>query len=203
MRNNVLMVINAVLVIAVIILFVLVFRGNNCEHPKGEIFKMNDSLSVSFPLSLAYVNIDSLLMNYQFAKDANENLMKKQENARSRYTSQARQLQNEVNEFNRKLENQAFLSRERAEREGERLMQKEQELQALEARLAQELFAEQQRISEQLHDTITNFLAEYNEIKKYEIIFSNTGHENILLANERYDITREVIDELNRRFSKR
>ena len=203
MKNNVLLIINAVLVLAVIILFALVLGGNNkCEQPKGETFRMNDSLP-SMRLPLAYVNIDSLLMNYQFAKDANEDLMKKQESARLRLTTQARQLQNEVNEFNRKLENQAFLSRERAEREGERLMQKEQELQALEARLTQELFAEQQRVNEQLRDTITNFLAEYNEIKKYEIIFSNTGHENILHADPRYDITREIIDELNRRFSRR
>jgi len=200
--KNVLLVINAILVIAVIILFVLVLGGNKCKHPKREVVRMNDSIP-SMRLPVAYVNIDSLLLNYQFAQEANEDLIRREENARLRVTTQARQLQNEVNEFQRKLENNAFLSRERAEREQTRLMQQQQSLQELESRLMQELFTEQQRVNEQLRDTITNFLAEFNKIAQYEIIFSNTGHDNILHAHKSYDITREVIDELNRRFSRR
>jgi len=200
--KNVLLIINAVLAVAVIILFVLVLGGNKSEQPKGETIRVTDSVPL-LRLPVAYVNIDSLLLNYQFAQEANEALIRREENARLRLNTQARQLQSEVNEFQRKLENQAFLSRERAEREQTRLMQQQQSLQELEARLMQELFTEQQRVNEQLRDTITNFLAEFNEIKQYEIIFSNTGHDNILHAHKSYDITREVIDELNRRFSRR
>jgi len=201
--KNVLLIINAVLAVAVIVLFVLVLGGNQNEQPKrGEIVRMTDSIP-SIKLPVAYVNIDSLLLNYQLAQEANENLIRKEESARLRVTTQARQLQNEVNEFQRKLENNAFLSRERAEREQMRLMQQQQSLQELEARLMQELFAEQQRVNEQLRDTITNFLVEFNQIKQFEIIFSNTGHDNILHAHERYNITREVVDELNRRFTSR
>lgn len=200
--KNVLLIINAILVVAVIILFVLVLGGNQYTQPQREIVRMNDSVPV-LRLPVAYVNIDSLLLGYQFAQEANEALIRREESARLRVNTQARQLQNEVNEFQRKLENQAFLSRERAEREQTRLMQQQQSLQELEARLMQELFAEQQRVNEQLRDTITNFLAEFNEIRQFEIIFSNTGHDNILYAHRSYDITREVIDELNRRFARR
>jgi len=200
--KNVSIIINAVLAVAVVILFVLVLGNKSQQHPKEETFVMNDSLFV-LTLPVAYVNIDSLLLNYQFAKDANEALIKKEENSRLTFNTRARQLQDEVAEFQRKLENNAFLSRERAEREQTRLMQKQQELQELEAKLAQELFVEQQRVNEQLRDTITNFLAEYNKSKKYEIILSNTLNDNVLHANKKYDITPDVIEKLNKRFVKK
>ena len=82
-------------------------------------------------------------------------------------------------------------------------MRKEQDLQQLNATLSQELMEVQQRISEELRDTINAFLKEYNMDKKYEMIISNTANDNILLANEGYDITDEVITILNERFGKK
>lgn len=199
--KNVSLIINAVLAVAVIILFVLVLGGKG-QQPKEDTFILNDSLH-SITLPFAYINIDSLLLNYQFARDANETLIKKEEDSRLTFNAKARQLQNEVNEFQRKLENNAFLSRERAEREQTRLLEKQQELQQLEAKLTQELYVEQQKINEQLRDTITSFLAEYNKTKTYEIIFSNTANDNILHADKKYDITPDIIEILNKRFVKK
>jgi outer membrane protein len=82
-----------------------------------------------------------LLLKYQFAKDANESLIKKQEDSRLTINSRARELQGEMNEFQRKLENNAFLSRERAEQEHTRLLKKQQELQNLDGQLTQQLIA--------------------------------------------------------------
>ena len=163
---------------------------------------MNDSLCTA-RLPIAYINVDSLLLNYQFAKDANEVLIKQEEDSRLTFNTKARQLQEEVADFQKKLENNAFLSRERAEREQTRLMQKQQELQELEAKLSQELFAKQQKVNEQLRDTITNFLNEYNKVKKFEVILSNTANDNVLHADKKYDITAEVVAELNRRCMKK
>jgi outer membrane protein len=179
--KNILLILNAVLVIAVIILFVLVLG--------------------SVRLPIAYVNIDSLLLNYQFAKESNESLMKKQEDSRLDLNVKARQLQGEMAEFQRKLENNAFLSRERAEQEQNRLMRKEQDLQQLNAKLSQELMDVQQKVSEELRDSINAFLKEYNKDKKYELILSNTSSDNILLSNDIYDITKEVTEALNSRYS--
>ena len=199
--KNVSLIINAVLTVAVVVLFVLVL-GNKGQQSKEQLSMQNDSLQ-SITLPFAYINIDSLLLNYQFAKNANETLIKKEENSRLTFNTKARQLQNEANEFQRKLENNAFLSRERAESEQKRLLQKQQELQELDAKLTQDLYVEQQRINEQLRDTITKFLAEYNKSKKFEIIFSNTANDNILHADKEYDITPEVISILNQRFAKK
>jgi outer membrane protein len=196
--KNISLIVNAVLGVAVIVLFILVLGSKKNSSVPGIQFGGDSTLTVKLPI--AYVNVDSLLLNYQFAKESNETLMKKQEDSRLDLNVQARQLQNEMAEFQRKLENNAFLSRERAEQEQNRLMRKEQDLQQLNAKLSQELMEVQQKISEQLRDTINAFLKEYNKDKKYEMILSNTGSDNILLANDGYDITQEVIELLNERY---
>ena len=152
-------------------------------------------------LPVAYINVDSLLLHYQFAKDANESLIRKQEDSRLKINTSARQLQAEMADFQRKLENNAFLSRDRAQQEQTRLQKKQQDLQQMDADLSKQLVQIQQKLNEQLRDTINKFLKEYNKDKKYALIFSNTSNDNILYADKSYDITEEVTKILNERFS--
>ncbi len=198
--KNYLLVYNVILTIAVIVLFILVL-GNKKNIASEDSLVANDSIEVA-KLPIAYINIDSLLLNYTFAKEANENLMSKQENSKATLNSKARQLQNEMDEFNRKLENNAFLSRERAEQAQRSILQKQQDLQNMEGRLSQDLMESQLKVSEQLRDTIESFLQIFNKGGKYQIILSNTSNDNILFSTSGYDITEEVIVELNKRYKK-
>ena len=126
MKNNISLALNGVLLVAVIILFILVLGKKNQSSDQIIVKKGDSATIVSLPI--AYVNIDSLLINYTFAKQANESLTKKQEDSRLTINSRQRELQGEMIEFQKKLENGAFLSRERAEQEQARL-QKKQSLQ--------------------------------------------------------------------------
>ncbi|MDR1585224.1 MAG: OmpH family outer membrane protein [Prevotellaceae bacterium] len=199
MKNNLPLIFNVVLGVAVIVLFILTFSKSSGNEQKKHV-ESTDSICTT-KLPVAYINTDSLLLGYQFAKDANEALIKEQENSRLTINTKARQLQNEMGEFQRKLENNAFLSRQRAEDEQTRLMKKQQDLQDLDARLTQELMQKQQKMSEQLRDTINLVLKSYNADHKYQLILSNTSNDNILYADEAYDITGDVIALLNKRWS--
>ena len=101
-------------------------------------------------MPIAVVNVDSILSQYTFAKESNEKLIKEQEDSRVNINTKARQLQNEMADFQRKLENNAFSSRERAEQESRRLQQKEADLQQLDRQLSQELVTEQQKLNTHL-----------------------------------------------------
>jgi len=195
--KNASLIINAILAVAVIILFWLVLSNKTNSTAKQAVSGKNTFTKGKLPI--AYVNIDSLLLNYQFAKDANESLIKKQEDSRLTVNTRARQLQQEMGEFQRKLENNAFLSRERAEQEQLRLQNKQKELQEMDGKLSQQLMQVQQKMSEQLRDTINAFMKEYNNDNKYEMIISNTSSDNILYAGKGYDITEEVTKLLNER----
>jgi outer membrane protein len=199
--KNLSLIINAVLAIAVIVLFVLVLN-NKSNISNKQVIPWNDSISKG-KLPIAYINVDSLLLNYQFAKDANESLIKKQEDSRLTINTRARELKSEMGEFQRKLENNAFLSRERAEQEQQRLLRKQQDLQEMDGKLSQQLMQVQQKMSEELRDTINKFMKEFNKDNRFEMIISNTSNDNILYATKGYDITAEVTKLLNERCAKK
>jgi len=190
----------SVLCIAVIILYILHFSSGK-KTPSGTVSPRNileKPQSDSFPI--AYVNIDTLLMNYQFAKEMNEELLKKQEKFRNDISNRQLQLQQDAVSFQRKYEGGGFLTKESFEQEQNRLMKKEQELQDMDRRLTQELYVEQQKMNSRLRDTISTFFKFFNQDRHYKIIFSDTGNDNVLYAEDYLNITNEVIEELNARY---
>lgn len=195
--NKIQILINVILVAAVAALFVIFFSKKAPAATETLVTGTSEVMPV------AYLNVDSLLANYTFAQEVSEKLMSKQEDARVKMNTKLRTFQNEVADFQRKLENNAFLSRERAEKEQQRLAKKEQELQELEAKLTQDIMIENQKLNQQLADSLNNFLKEFNADGRYHVILSNTAKDNVLMANEQYDITNDVVNGLNARYQKK
>ena len=171
------------------------------NNQNGQMAASAVSLGDSAVYALAYINVDSLLTNYEFAKDLNEALIKKTEDARANFNSQAQSFERDYNEFQRKLQTNAFLNEQRAQSEANRLEQKKNQLDQLNAKLQQELAQEQLEMNTRLNDTVHAFLKEYNAVKKFQFIFSNTMNDNILIAAPQYDITAEVLQMLNDRYA--
>ena len=190
-------IINGVLAIAVIILFILQFSGKKTSV-KEPVLNNRDSCATLLPV--AYINSDSLLLNYNFAIDLNDALMSKVEKSRAVINQKAQQLSAEMVEFENKVNNNIFLTRERAIAEQQRLEKKQRDLQELMARSQEEMGMEQARVNQQLTDTVLSVLAIFNSSKKYQIIFNNTLNDNVLLANDAYNITKEILDFLNGRY---
>ncbi len=196
--NKIQIVVDVVLVAAVVALFAIFFSNK----PAKGTAEPAAVIASGEALPVAYLNVDSLLTNYTFAQDASERLMQKQEDARLKLNTKARSLQNEMADFQRKLDNNAFLSRERAEKEQQRLIKKQQDLQDLEAKLTEDIMLENQMLNKQLADTLTQFLQTFNADGRYQIILSNTAKDNVLMAADQYDITDEVVAGLNKRYKK-
>ena len=77
MKNATFYIVSGVLTVAIIILYILHFTSKSPENgAAGNDLSglLNDS---SITLPIAYVNVDSLLINYNFAKDLNESLLRK------------------------------------------------------------------------------------------------------------------------------
>lgn len=150
-------------------------------------------------LSIAYINTDSLLMSYDYAKKLNEVIMGKSENSRADFNQKYRVFQQDAVEFQRKVQNNGFLSMERAQKEQQRLQEAEASLQELNEKLTNELLREQDRINRELRDTLNTFLATFAE-GKYSLILSNNGGDNVFYAAPGVDITNEVVNQLNNRY---
>ncbi len=152
-------------------------------------------------MKIAYVEIDTLLAKYNFCIDLNEAMVKKSENVRLTLNQKATELDKQKREFQTKYQNNAYLSQERAQQEYNRIVNLEQDLQNLSNKLQQELLSENEKNSLQLRDSINSFLKEYNKTKGYSLIISNTGFDNLLYADSIYNITQEILEGLNARYS--
>ena len=157
-----------------------------------------DSASAS-GMKIAYVEVDSLMTQYDFAKDYSVTLQKKSNNARNTLTTKGNALQAAVNNFQQKLNNNGFTSREQAASQQAAIERQQRDLQELQARLENELASETAKFNEALRDSLQNFLKAYNADKHYDLILSKAG-DNILMANQKFDITNDVINGLNKRY---
>ena len=152
-------------------------------------------------MKFAYVEIDSLLTKYRFCTDLNEMMIRKEENIRTTLNEKAKKLDAAMREFQRKLENNGFLSEESAKQQQARLVKQQQDLQALQEKLGKELADENLKNNLQLRDSINSFIKIYNQSKGYSFIFSNSGFDNLLFGAQQYNITQEIVDGLNARYT--
>ncbi len=150
-------------------------------------------------LKIAYVDIDTLLTSYKLWIQLNEEMIRKEENVRATLNEKAKSLQSDFEEFERKLNNNAFATRERAESEQNRILKKRQDLEDLQERLSNELAIENNKNNVIFRDSINAYIKAYNKVKGYNVILSRIG-DNILYIDTDMNITHEIIEGLNARY---
>jgi len=150
-------------------------------------------------VKIAYVEVDSLMTQYEFCKEFTIILQKKSNNARNTLNQKGQALQNAMVNFQQKLQNNGFTSREQAEAQQNAIQRQQQSLQDLQVRLENELASETAKYNEGLRDSLMHFLDKYNKDKKFDLILTKQG-DNILYAAKRFDITNDVINGLNKAY---
>lgn len=194
--KNTSLIINVILAVAVIALFVIVLSDR-----KGSQHGSDNVNGSAAEMGIVFVNTDSLIIKYDLARELSEELIRKEESSRTDFNERVRVFEQDMMEFQRKLQNNGFLSLDRAQSEERRLRQKEQELQALNTRLTNDLMEAQNTMNQQLRDTITNFLKDYCKEKSYSMVLSNTMGDNLLYADSVFDVTDDVVAKLNERYA--
>ena len=178
------------------LLLMAVVSCNKCPNQNCPLMN-GDSLSVNPGISVAFVKMDSLLLNYNVYKQMSEELLQEEEKSRLSLNQKASALQKEVEEFQNKIQHNAFLTQDRALSEQDRLLKKQKDLQELGIKLEQELLVKQQKMTEKLNLVIDSVINAYNVEAGFDFIFTNTGKDNLLFGNQNYNITSKVLDILN------
>lgn len=150
-------------------------------------------------LKIAYVEIDSLMAGYQLCKDYTEIGNIEGENIQRTLAQKQRALQQRMANMQQKYESNGFSSQEELQRAQASLQKDQQELEELGARLTASFQEQQQKYNDEMRDSIQRFLKVYNKQKNYDYILSKAG-DNMLYANAKYDITRDVLRGLNKRY---
>ncbi len=195
--KNTSLILNLVLAVAVVVIYVLHFSGKSGNEIAGE----NSSPATSSgDLKIAYVKVDSLIINYQLAEELHDSFTKNQEAYTKEYTDKRSAFEKRAAAFQEKVQRGGFLSQDRAIQERDRLVSEEQEILTLDQELSSKLSEMQSTNNQQLIDSLMNYLKEYNANKKYSYIF-NAG--DILIGDEAHNITKEVLDAMNARYNEK
>jgi outer membrane protein len=192
-------IINGILLAAVIVLFILQFTGKkgDAKHPDAAGIITD---STGFHLPIAYVRTDSLMVKYSFFNDMSNAMMKKVEDKKLEINKKYDKLAVEFNDFQQKAQRNLYITQERAMQEQERILRQKEDLDNLAAQIERELSVEQMNVLQQVQDTIVAAVKVCNTQKKYEMILCNVGTDNILYADDSYDITLEIVEFLNARY---
>ncbi len=169
-----------------------------CNKSQSGEFAAGDSVEAT-ALRIAYVELDTLMSQYQLYKDYSEVLTQKGTNIQNTLAKKQKSLESHAASLQKKYESNGFTTRDELERAQTSLQNEENQLNELAARLNNEFAAEQARINEEARDSIQSFLAVYNQSKKFDYVLVKAG-DNLLIANPKYNITNDVVKGLNKRY---
>ncbi|MBO7478242.1 MAG: OmpH family outer membrane protein [Salinivirgaceae bacterium] len=156
----------------------------------------NDSTAVG-ACDIAFIDVDSILVNYKLAIELNDAFMKKSANMENKLRRDADALQKDIETFQDKVQKGIFLTTQRAEEEQQRLLMRQQEFQKLQDEYNGQLAAEQQNMTSQLFEKISEYVVKYNTPERYKFILTRTIGGSMWYANESYNITNDIIEGLN------
>ena len=159
------------------------------------------ALSEGESLPIAFIQADSLYRNYQLQIDLAQDLIQKKSQAEEQVNKQMASFQREVNDFQQKLQTNSFIGgQSRAESEQRRLQQKQAQIEQHAGALQQDLALLSSQYDARVNDSIQAVLKAYNAEKNFEVIYSSVPNTTIFLVKDKYDITAEVLDLLNKRY---
>lgn len=166
--------------------------------PQADKAEKTETAAAAPETKIAFVEVDSLMSQYNFCKDYSLILQKKGQNIQNTLAQKQQQLQTAGTNFQQKLQQNAY-TQEQAQSIQAGLQKQAADLEALNQRLSTEFQTETEKYNVALRDSLQHFLAVYNKDKKYSMILSKAG-DNILYADKSYDITNEVIAGLNKAY---
>jgi outer membrane protein len=195
MMKNLSLILNGILIVAVGVLFYLHFTSG----PRVKMNKESNSVAPITGVPIVYINIDTLLNNYDYFADLQAEMQDKQSEKEAQLNSRTKIYEQNAQDYQNKVNKGLVTRREAAELE-QSLYTEQQEILQLRDQLASELQEEEQVRNRRLIDNIMVFLKDYNKGYNYQFIFSNSFGSNILFARDSLDITYSVLEGLNKQY---
>ena len=191
--KNISIILNVVLIIAVTLLYIDRFSGDD-EKKNGN--KESKTTNTDVNSEIVYINIDTLLNGYDFYNDLKTELIKEQKRLEANLNSKGKSLERKAMEFQQKVEKRLVTNNQAQEMQSQ-LMREQQNLMQLKEQLSMQLLEKEQKMNKQIFAKVNEELEEYNKKGNHKLILSNTFGGNILLAEENMNITETIMTKLN------
>ena len=188
--KNLSIILNAVLLVAVGVLFFLHFFGNKTVSGGTD----TTASAIPSDLRIAYINSDSVLEHYEYLKANRVTMEEKTKKIEQEYRNRAQGLQNEITAYQRNVTNMTLGQVKAVE---EDLGKKQQNLQMYQQSISQQLMAEEAKLNKELYDRVTAYLKKYAKDKNLHVVLKYDPTSDLLFAGEALDVSNDVIKGLN------
>ncbi|MCX6269111.1 MAG: OmpH family outer membrane protein [Bacteroidetes bacterium] len=188
-----------ILLCGLIVLYVLYFSSRNSPQamPALTIQKASGK-----QLSVVFVNIDSINTHYEYVKTMRRDLEGTGKRLQTEVLAEQSALEKEANDFQRQMASNS-IPEDKAKGIYDQLMQKQQMLMQKKERYTQQIADQEMNMNIRLVDSVTTFLKRFNRQYQFDYIMGfKTGGE-ILVSNDSLDITKSVLDDLNKEYELR
>jgi outer membrane protein len=147
-----------------------------------------------------FVNQDSLMAKYDYAKDMRKRLDDKGKSAQSDVGSRQQALQREVAEYQKSANTMSADQRSSTE---QRLQREGQEFQQYQQNAGAQFQSEQADESKKLYDKVYAFTKQYAKDNGYKMVLTfQTGNTTLLYADPSLDVTNDFLKKLNDAYAK-
>ena len=202
MMKNTSPIINAILAVAVVVLFVLHFTSKP-STVGGTITNQSQESGVTASQGdIVYLQLDSLVNNYGMFKDLSSELESKTQAIKDDIDKRGRAFENDVKDFQQKAQ-KGLLTQSDIQQQQQVLGQREQDLNAYVQQKQLEVADEQTVLYRKVLDALKAYLEKMNQETRYSMIINTSNStNNVLHGDSRFDITNIVVKGLNDEYIK-
>jgi outer membrane protein len=187
--------------IAVSVLYILYFTGGRSHHVSGAKTEQMGGIDASGG-DIVFIDIDSVLNNYQMYKDYNDEFARKAKISEAELTSKQKTYQKDVTDYQYKVQ-RGLITRAEDQQIQQQLYNQQQTLLKLQQDKQQELADQEQVTVNLVLNSITEYLKEVQPKYNYRFVFANRlAGGSIFYGSADLDISKEITQGLNEKYSR-
>lgn len=149
---------------------------------------------------IVYVELDSVIANFDMAKDKSTELEEKTKNSEAELASKSQAFDRDVRDFQNKVQ-KGLVTRATAAEMEQTLQQQQQTLLARRDEMAYNLNEESLVAQRQVLEYINMYLAEFNADRGFQYILAKQFPGPVLYSDTTLDVTTDVIAGLNAKYN--
>ena len=150
--------------------------------------------------TIVFINQDTLLSKYEYAKDVTKTMQDKGKAAQSDIGGRQQTFQQEVSQYQKSANTMPADQRQTTE---QRLQREQQDLQGYQQNATAQFQNEQSTEAGKVYDKIADFVKGYSKEKGYKLVLMfSKANPTVLYGDQSLDVTSDVIKRLNDAYAK-
>lgn len=198
--KKMLIISNILLILAVLSIYFFHIRKEKSSESDQSLIQpsviFGDTSKGGKGLSIAYINTDTVVEHYKYYKELKAKLENEQKLAENQLQLKMKDLEKEYKTLSTKV-NLGLIKEEEAQNS---FAIKQQEVETFRTNMSQKLVEKNTQMTEQLYDSIVNFVHRFNKNGKFSYILGYAKGGGIIYAPSSMDISNYILLGLNKEY---